>query len=203
MRDDNEEVLVVARTVLDSVGPFQGLALDVGRYLPLLMDPVNHAFMPRGKVEDDPAWKQLIPYFIILCGERVWYYVRSGRSGEGRLVARLSIGVGGHINRTDVRSGENAYDVGACRELDEEVQLPRITGTRIAALLNDESNPVGQVHLGVVHVVRVNEPEVVAREDTVTESGFASEPELRARFDQMETWSQICFRDLARLTAEV
>jgi predicted NUDIX family phosphoesterase len=202
MRDDNEEVLVVARSVLDAAGVFNGLAFDVGRYLPSIMDPSNHRFLPRHQVESDPAWKQLIPYFIILCGDRVWYYVRSGRSGEGRLVARLSIGVGGHINRTDLRQDGTAYDAGADRELEEEVRLPGATSRRICALLNDDSNPVGKVHLGVVSIVRVSDPNVASLEDTVTESGFATPGELASRMEQMETWSQICFRDLARLARE-
>jgi predicted NUDIX family phosphoesterase len=200
MRDDGEEVLVVPRSVVESIGMFNGLEFGVDRYLPVLMDPSNHRFLPRGRVEGDPAWKQLIPYFVILCGDKVWFYVRSGRSGEGRLVARLSIGVGGHINRGDAGGAASVYEAGARRELEEEVRLPQVLGQRVGAILNDDSNPVGQVHLGVVHVVRVAVPEVVALEDTVTESGFASEPELGRRVQEMETWSQMCFRNLGRLT---
>ncbi len=190
---------MVERSAIEAVGLFQGMVFDVEPYLRVLMDPVFHRFLPRGAVETDLRYKQLIPYHIIMHGDRVWYYVRSNRSGEERLVARVSIGVGGHINDLDRRPGVNAYMAGARRELEEEVRLPDHCEERVVALLNDDSNPVGQVHLGVVHVVQVGSDDVAPLEDTVLSSGFATAAELEKRDAGMETWSRICLRNIVRL----
>ena len=58
---------------------------------------------------------------------------------------------------------------------------------------------VGQVHLGVVHVLRAATDAVTKRESKITESGFKTLDELRAMRDRLETWSQICLDGVERL----
>lgn len=199
---DLEEVLVVDRGLLERLGMFQGLNLDTGRYLPELLNPRNYRFVARHKAEEDDSLKQLIPYFLICHGGRIWCYVRGKKSGEGRLVAKASIGIGGHINHLDENLFEDIYSRAAVRELEEEVILPPGYTHKIVALLNDDQTPVGRVHLGVIHVLKVSTPEVKKREDVITESGFRTLPELKAMYDRLETWSQICLDRLDRILTE-
>ncbi len=202
MRNDLESVLVVERRLIEQIGMFQGLMVDVDRYLPVLLDPRNYRFVARRSAEEDDSLKQLIPYFLIVHGDRVWCYVRGKKSGEGRLVAKASMGIGGHINNLDENLFEDVYSRAAVRELEEEVAIEGPYTHRIVALLNDDDTPVGRVHLGVIHVLRASSDRVSKREDVITESGFKTVGELRALRDRMETWSQICLDRLDALLAK-
>ena len=201
MRDEHEEILVVERRLIERLGMFQGLTFATDKYVPELLSPRNYRFVPRHKAEEDDSLKQLIPYFIICHADRVWCYTRGKRSGEGRLVAKVSIGIGGHINNEDLDLIENIYDRAAIRELEEEVAVPPGYVHQIAALLNDDSTSVGRVHLGVVHVLRTASADVRKNEQAITEASFRTLEELRSLRDRMETWSQICFDRIGELLA--
>lgn len=200
-------MLVVPRALLDEIGAFEGIrtaGLDaaIGR----LLDPANHFFMDRAAAENDPSHKQLIPYCIFRCGDRILHYTRGKSGGESRLHAKISVGVGGHVNPVDTgggRTGADAYHAAVTREIEEELDLPEEHEHRIIALLNDESNPVGQVHLGIVHVVDLKSDAVNSREDALTDLGFTPLAELNgALFERLETWSQFCIRHLSDAGAE-
>jgi len=78
------------------------------------------------------------------------------------------------------------------RELDEEVEVSSPGRMRLVGLINDDSTPVGSVHLGVVHVLELESPSVCPREDGLAEPEFVLIDDLRESFDEFETWSQIC-----------
>ena len=192
---DNEQVLVVKRELFDSLGSFQGLSPETDRYLPQFLSEENNFFMLRDLAEDDPSHKQIIPYAIFHHDGKFLHYVRGKKSGEQRLAAKGSIGIGGHINTEDAEASSlerDTYMTGVDREMNEELVIGAPYQQRIVALLNDDSNEVGQVHLGVVHLFELQSPEVSANEAAISELEFLSHDELRARRDQLETWSQIC-----------
>jgi predicted NUDIX family phosphoesterase len=199
--NEQEKVLVVKRELFDECGAFQGLEFDVERYSSRLLHSDNYWFEPRATAEEDESLKQIIPYFIITHAGRVWCYVRGKKSGEGRLVSKASIGVGGHINDEDEEHPADTYRSGAERELNEEVSLPAGWTDRIVAILNDDSNPVGRVHLGVVHVLEVPSDAVSSNETELQETSFKTIDELRDMYDIMETWSQKCIDQIETLLA--
>jgi predicted NUDIX family phosphoesterase len=197
-----EHVLVVPRALLEEIGCFEGIrtqGLDAA--VARLLDPANHFFMDRAAAEEDPTHKQLIPYCVFRCGERILHYTRGKSGGESRLHAKISVGVGGHVNPVDTgggKTGPDAYHAAVTREIEEELELPEYHGHRIIALLNDDSNPVGQVHLGIVHLVDLKSDAVTAREDALADLGFSTLAQLDGqRFEELETWSQFCIRHLA------
>ena len=201
-----EQVLVVERKVLEQVGMFQGLTLDVDRYLRELFAPGILHFMPRSKAEANPAYKQLIPYVIMSNGGKYLSYVRGKRAGETRLLGLRSIGIGGHINLIDADNSslfaylyEN-YLTAVQREVAEEVSVEANHSDSIVALLNDDSNEVGSVHLGVVHHWILDAPKVTKREQMITRMTFMSPAELHEVRDTMETWSQLCLDKLGKMT---
>lgn len=202
-RYPDENILVIPRALFDELGAFQGLCLEPERYLPAILNPANNLFIPRDDAEEDPGYKQIIPYAIFRYEDRYLHYVRGGGSGEKRLAAKGSIGIGGHINAEDYHAqshlDKDTYTIGVEREIDEELNLTGPLTQRIVALINDDSNPVGQVHLGVVHLFDLSSPEVTSNEDNITELAFLSLDELTARRDRLETWSQHCLDGLARL----
>lgn len=197
-----EEVLVVPRSLLDEIGAFQGIRFEgVEAALAVLLDSSAHFFMDRALAEEDPGHKQLIPYCVFRCGNRLLHYTRGKSGGESRLHAKISVGVGGHVNPVDTgggRTGPDAYHAAVTREIEEELDLPGEHTHRIIALLNDESNAVGQVHLGIVHLIELASDEVSSREDALTDLGFMDLAELNGpAFERLETWSQYCVRHLA------
>ena len=199
-----ENVLVVRRSLFDELGSFHGLNFEPQRYLGALLSRGNNFFLPRSQAENDPSHKQIIPYVIVAHGGKVLHYVRGKKAGEQRLVAKGSIGIGGHMNDTDeslFAFDENAYRAGVEREVNEEVTIGSSFDGRIAALLNDDTTEVGRVHLGIVHVFQLAEPKVEKREAMITNLSFLSREELVALRDTLETWSQLCVDSLDRLLA--
>ena len=197
-----ELVLVVKRELFEELGVFDGLRTDgMDVAVERLLDPANHFFMDRAEAEEDPSFKQLIPYCVFRHGERILHYTRGKSGGESRLHAKISVGVGGHINPVDAdsgRTGPEVYHAAVARELEEELELPGGQSQRIIGLLNDDSNPVGRVHLGIVHLIDLESDVVSSREDALANLGFLPLAELNGEhFDRLETWSAFCVRHLA------
>ncbi|MBV9130788.1 MAG: hypothetical protein JO298_10430 [Verrucomicrobia bacterium] len=197
-----EMVLVVRRSLLESIGMFQGLQFEVDRYLAAMLSRQNNFFVARSSAEIDPSLKQIIPYALLVSGGKVLRYKRGKKSGEQRLVAKGSIGIGGHMNDRDEELfalDKKAYFAGVQREIDEEVVVERPLQNRIAALINDDSNEVGQVHLGVVHILDLAHPRAEKRESMILNLEFLTPNQLRSERETLETWSQICVDNLHQL----
>jgi predicted NUDIX family phosphoesterase len=204
-RSKEEHVLVVERKVFEQVGLFNGLAFDVERYLGKIFAPGVPRFIPRSQAEKDPSYKQLIPYVIMAHKGRYLSYVRGKRAGESRLMGLRSIGIGGHINPRDDMPlfSDNFYEAylsAVKREVAEEVSVETTHTDRIVALLNDESNDVGRVHLGIVHYWLLDAPNVSRREQMITQMDFKTIAELQQVRDTMETWSALCLSRLNKIT---
>lgn len=194
MAKNDENVLVVRRALFDELGAFQGLGREPERYLEAFLKRENNFFSPRSTAETNPALKQIIPYAVFTHAGKILHYVRGAKSGEKRLVAKGSIGIGGHINDEDENLfsfDHDAYRAAVHREIEEELKFEGGYQDRVAALINDDSNPVGEVHLGVVHLVELEHDKVGAGEKAIAELGFLTPEELRTRRDNLETWSQI------------
>jgi predicted NUDIX family phosphoesterase len=202
MSPPNENVLVVRRSLFDQLGSFQGLNFEPQKYLDAFLSRGNNFFLARSEAEINPAYKQIIPYALIAFENKMAYYVRGKKAGEQRLVAKGSIGIGGHMNETDeslFALDEAAYRAGVEREVNEEIKIDSPFEDRIVALLNDDTTEVGSVHLGIVHVFKLTQPKMEKREAMITGLTFLPKEELLARRETMESWSQICLDSLERL----
>jgi predicted NUDIX family phosphoesterase len=193
-----ERVLVVPASELDRLGRFQGFSGDADRYLRRLLAPGLATFRPRSEVEDDPSLKQIIPYVVFRSGGLVFSYVRGTSQGESRLHRLRSIGVGGHVAEADAdgRATLEAYEIALRREIEEEVEVGGAGEIRRVGLINDDSTPVGQVHLGVVHLYELDRPAVRPRESGLADPEFLTVAALRQRQGEFETWSRICIAAL-------
>ena len=197
-----ENVLVVRRSLFDELGSFQGLNFEPGKYLDAFLSRGNNLFLPRVQAEIDPTYKQIIPYVILAHSDKAVHYVRGKKAGEQRLVAKGSIGIGGHLNDGDAglfNLDEEHYNRVVEREVHEEVHLLTKFGNRVAALINDDTTDVGRVHLGIVHVFKLAEPKVEKREAMIRGLTFLTREELITRRESLESWSQICVDSLDRL----
>ena len=200
-----EQVLVIERSILEEVGMFQGVTFAVDRYLRAIFVPGVPRFMLRSEAEHDPTFKQLIPYVIMTHGGKCLSYVRGRRAGETRLAGLRSIGIGGHINPVDEMplfdtDFREAYRSAVEREVEEEVAVDAKYTESIIALLNDDSNEVGRVHLGIVHLWELDTPSVTRREQMITQMAFQSPDELDKQRASLETWSSLCLEALRQTT---
>jgi predicted NUDIX family phosphoesterase len=137
----------------------------------------------------DPTHKQLIPYVVVRDGARVFLMQRTDAGGDARLHGRASIGVGGHLNPVD--EGDDPLMTGLRREWEEELVTPWAPEFTLVGVLNDDSNRVGAVHLGVVFTVEADGRPVDVREHDKLAGAFAEVDEVRAAWDRLETWSQL------------
>jgi predicted NUDIX family phosphoesterase len=162
-------------------------------------------FVERDYAERTPSLKQLIPYSIVECGGRVLLVQRTAKGGEARLHGKLSIGIGGHINPEDLdhepRAGRTVLDAGSEREIAEELDVRGTYEIRRVGLLNDDSNAVGAVHVGVVQVIHVR-GSVDIREREQLQGRLVPCEELSALHAQganFETWSRLLLPNLGEL----
>lgn len=200
----DELVMAVPREVLFASGEFQGLCSGGAAYLERIFDPANSRFLPRTAAEEDPAWKQVIPYVILAHAGTVFCYRRGQRSTESRLRALHSVGLGGHIRHTDdslfTAPGRAAYDAALERELGEEVAIGApVVEDRLVGLINDDATPVGQVHIGLVHIRTLTATEVRPREQKIAAPRFAAPAELLNSGLEMESWSRLCLEGWDKL----
>jgi predicted NUDIX family phosphoesterase len=201
-----EQVLVVELKVIEKLGLFHGLMFDVDRYLNEIFAQGVLRFIPRDEAEENPNYKQLIPYVIMTHNGKYLSYVRGKRAGESRLQGLRSIGIGGHINPVDwtvfTVEPRKTYLAAVEREVAEEVSVETKHADKIVALLNDDSNEVGRVHLGVVHLWTLDEPKVQKREQMITQMDFMTIEELQNVKDTMETWSSLCLEHLDQMDSK-
>lgn len=198
-----EHVLVIPTATFHQAGLFQGFSADVSHYVPRLFAVDQLSYKPREVMERSPEFKQLIPYVIFEHNDdagtrRLFQYTRGSGQGESRLHSKRSVGVGGHVSAEDGHfTGEgNPFYEGMQRELEEEVAIETEYELQCVGLINDDSNEVGQVHLGVVHICKVAAPSVHPREKDIALAGFQPVEELLQELEQFETWSSICIEAL-------
>ena len=212
-----EHVLVVPRARLLHNGGFYGFRQEgLTAYLAAI---AGHAFFARrDQVEEDPSLKQIIPYTVVRHDARIFLVGRTRRGSETRLREKLSIGLGGHINPGDNQpelfaggaaasgnddgtveagwrpaEGESAgtlVDAAMARELTEEVDLPAGWRAHPVGVLNDDVEPVGRVHFGLVYLADVPSLDVRIRETTKLTGAFATIAEVHDAYPRLESWSQ-------------
>lgn len=187
----SERVLVLPRAEVPGGCDFTGLRPADGPALDALRARVADAgrYLERSVAEEDPTHKQLIPYVVVRDGERLFLMRRTDAGGDARLHGKASIGVGGHLNPVD--EGEDPLMAGLRREWDEELEADWEPDFRLVGLLNDDSNPVGAVHLGVVFTVEADGRPVAVRERDKLTGDFVEADAVYVAWDRLETWSQL------------
>ena len=195
-----EQVMVVPTERFHDCGYFQGFTSDADKYLGALLDPSQTQYLPRAQMEEDPSFKQLIPYCIFQHVDdagnvSVFQYTRGKGQGESRLHSKRSVGIGGHVSTLD--AGESSpYDEGMRRELEEEISINTPYTQRLVGLINDDENEVGKVHLGVVHLFTVETQDISPNEEDICDTGFRPVNEMLENIEGFETWSSICLKAL-------
>jgi predicted NUDIX family phosphoesterase len=198
-----ERVLCFERKLLEELGVFQGLSLEVERYLPVVTSSSQLVYRNRSEAEQDKRYKQLIPYVLIICNGKVLRY-RRGRGGqETRLHGLYSVGIGGHISDEDhgLFSSGVGYQDGMRREIMEEVAFEEVKEAAVG-VINDDSTEVGQVHFGVVHMMHVASEKIAGRRSGILGPEFIPLAEAVADPAGYESWSRFCLKHLEVLLSK-
>ncbi len=192
---DDERVFVVPRSTVIAADGWYGLrSADLHAFVETIER--HGQFLPRPQMEEDPGFKQIIPYLVLRSGEAYFLMRRTRAGGDVRLHDRWSIGVGGHLN-----PGDEDLDGGLRREWSEELVTDFRPEFHFVGLLNDDTTPVGRVHLGAVFVADAAGRAVAIRETDKLSGGFATAAEVDAVAPDLETWSRLVFEHLEAATA--
>lgn len=196
---ENEQVMVFPVSLLADREAFWGVSCS---RLKERIERIMAAsfFMDKAAAELDQKFKQIIPYHVVVRAGKILQYARTKKGGESRLHSMRSVGFGGHINTEDAegKAGYEAYVAGSLRELFvEELRIASPTiRNHAVGLLNDDRLDVGKVHLGVIHVVEIDDIGGVSSLDpSIDLLGFES-PETVFRGNQqmavpLEGWSEL------------
>lgn len=198
-----EKVLCFKRELFEKLGVFQGISLDVTKYLPVVTATSEVVYINRSEAEQDRRYKQLIPYALIICGDKILRYRRGKGGQETRLHGLYSVGVGGHISEEDnglFNPGVGYHDA-MRRELIEEVDIDA-TKEMAVGVINDDSSEVGFVHLGIVHIVPVPDESVANRRSGIVSPEFVPISEAVKNAEAYESWSRFCLENLEALLAK-
>lgn len=193
----SESILVVKRSMLFTKETNAWHGMNTTNIEDFINTINNHKeFLPRPYMETDPTYKQIIPYIVFCHDNKVFLMQRKTTASEQRLQGKLSLGIGGHIRKEDMTS--NSLFDWAKREFYEEVHY---TGTcRITPLgmVNDDSDDVGKVHLGLVLLLTGDSNNISVKSEL--KSGIlVSLDECMKQYDQLESWSQIVVKHLKTL----
>ena len=192
----DEKVLVIPTERFRSAGYFNGFRRSDPDFRAAILDSNEFQFRPRFEVENDPEFKQLIPYIVLKHCDDLFHYRRGSAGTEKRLQALRSVGIGGHISEDDARGEFDPYHTGMIRELFEEVEIDCKWTERFLGFINDDSIPVGRVHLGIVHLFELSGARVNSKEAALADGGFAPIEILSKQLEQFETWSQFVLGEL-------
>jgi len=196
-----EQVLVLPREAVPGGCDFLGVRLvgDAGLDDLRTALAVHGRWLDRAHAEQDTSVKQVIPYVVVrdraADGDRVFLMERTAAGGDPRLHRRASIGVGGHLNPVDTpdeaTGAADPLTAGLWREWREELDTDWSPDFSLIGFLNDDRNPVGAVHLGVVFAVEAAGRPVRVRERDKLSGATATVDELYGAWDRLETWSQL------------
>ena len=196
MSKNDEIIVVIEREKLFlEVNPFQGFTADKKN-----VDFMNHNLskhfeeMRRGDAETNPHYKQPIPYAIVKVGAKIFTYKRLSQGGEERLHNMISIGLGGHMNTIEGKSWDELLLENLQRELNEELEIKSNAEPKLSTLgfINDDSNDVGKVHIGILIQLEYPEgTEINVKEVDQLAGKLSSTEELKMDYDHLENWSKI------------
>ena len=157
----------------------------------------NGLFLRRSELEEDPSFKQIIPYAIISDKDSFYLFRRTSGQTEKRLHNKFSLGVGGHMNPDHSMEPKEQFIIDELkRELDEEVKLLNgclIEDIEFIGFINDDTIPVGSVHIGLLYNIHVSNKEVYINETDKMTADWVDKSNLAEFYEGMETWTKIIF----------
>lgn len=190
-----ESILVIPRIAIiaDPSEAWHGIK-NIDAHLCMNLIQANQQYHPRAIMETDRAFKQIIPYLVYLFDGNLFVMQRRQQATEQRLAGKLTIGIGGHMRQEDMQG--KSIIAWAERELQEEVAIADPYNIELLGMLNDDTNDVGYLHLGLVLLLHGSSDRIAVRSE-LKSGRLMSLPECFAEFSAFETWSQLVLQQLA------
>lgn len=177
---------------------------------------LSHDFIPKQKAENDDNWKQIIPYQLFSYNNQFFIYRRGKKIGESRLAEKYSIGIGGHINSDDLngfieKKGNidnqdfiKFYKKALLREREEELHRLPSGKEYFLGWINDDTEPVGRVHLGAIHLTIFDNSEYIKikEEESLLFVGWWEIEKILENSSNFETWSVLSAKHVANLNTQ-
>lgn len=192
---DDEQILVVPSRIIFERGKWQGLKTgNLDYYVDLIKN--NYEFKRRGDMENDQSFQQIIPYMLFSFENKFFAYKYIKNAGEQRLINNdYQLGVGGHINKDDIVSGNDVLEQGMMREWEEEVNFKgNLIGKKLVGIINDDSRPVEQVHLGMVYHFTGENGDISVKETDKMEGKLFNLKEISKSITH-SPWMQIVYKE--------
>jgi predicted NUDIX family phosphoesterase len=116
------------------------------------------------------------------------------------------IGIGGHINKDDVKESaasakgfgepkEDVLEAGRDREWDEEVEYKDKLDKKLIGILNDDRRPVEAVHVGLVYLFKGSTPNISVKEKDKMVGELFGPEELAEKAGNTEGWAPIIYNE--------
>lgn len=187
----DEKVLVIARDVFFQKGSWQGIKKDnLNYYLELIKN--SSFFKERKDVEEDSGFLQIIPYIIFSFKDKFFLYKYIRKAGEKRLINHYQIAVGGHIDLADGKD----LDLAALREWQEEVYFKgKIISKKLVGILNDDTNMVEKVHLGMIYHFTGDNGDIKVKETDKLKGEMVEKQDIPKYIKEKDVWASIIWRD--------
>lgn len=192
----DEQILVIDRKKLFIPGYFEGFRENKKEEYLKIIEKFSY-FAKRKDVEENPQIKQIIPYQIFTWKNLYFLFKRTNKGREKRLYNRYSLGIGGHINKSDFKN-QDIILKGAEREFKEEVSYSGDYNYEFIGVLNDESEPISSVHFGIVYLIRGSSEKIKVREKNKMQGRLVKIEEIEKNCEELESWSKIIYRDFLK-----
>ena len=194
VKKTDEKILVVKKNILFAYQTTQGIKpINFERYQKLITK--HQEFLWRSKVEENTNYKQIIPYLVFTHDNKFFVMKRKSDASETRLQNKLSLGIGGHIKKQDLKKA-SIIDWSQ-REFDEEVNYKGALDIKTLGILNDETDAVGQVHTGFVFMLHGDNANITIRSEH-KEGYMLTLEECIAQLNQFENWSKFIINYLRK-----
>ena len=191
-----EKVMVVPAAVINTVIKDHGLIRENTADIMKIIKE-NYYFMPRDIAENNRDVRQIIPYVVVVCQDNVFTMRRLKKQFEKRLHGKVSIGVGGHINDIEPSDKNDVIMTNLLRELNEEINIKKISNLEFIGIINDLSTEVSWYHIGLLYILNTDMNVTVAEQEKM-EGKWSERKALSDIKNDMETWSQIALEYLIR-----
>lgn len=192
----HEEMIMVvgAKKLFQDTEPWYGIKADhIQDYIDRII--ACHEFQPRSLMETDPTYKQIIPYMIFANKDKYFLMQRQDNASETRLKSKMSLGIGGHLRLEDI-DGAN-FGAWARREFCEEIDYQGSYEISFLGLINDDSNEVGKVHIGLVMLLQGDNDAINVKSE-LKSGKLVTLDECFMHYQNLESWSQIVYDFLAK-----
>ncbi len=197
MNNTEEIVFAFPTAELWKLIPYKKKGLIKGNSEVLNSIVQNGMFRERSELEEDPFFKQIIPYAIISYRDSYYLFKRTSGQTEKRLHNKSTLGAGGHMNPSDTAEPDEQYLIDELkRELFEEVNLINgclIEDIEFIGFINDDTIPVGRAHIGLLYNIHVSNKEIYINETDKMTAEWIDKSILAKFYRGMETWTKIVF----------